>query len=166
MPYRVVAAEATRLEGGFLGFFKKQVRYAAFGKYEARPGQPAEVALRLAPVPEGGIDALCLGCHPDPKVAGIVSGVKCAHSSGVPLKPALAAQVDKYNKENAKLRAEKKEAWGEILLGRGKKGLFGGEPAPVLQCESCHSVHVHTGVPAYAVAPFSDRSILCRGCHV
>jgi hypothetical protein len=165
-PYRVVAAEAVRKEGGVLGMFSKTVKYAVFGTYEPRPGQPVDLALRLAPLPEGGIDNLCMGCHPDPKVAGVIPGVKCVHKSGVPLKPALAGRVAQYNRENEQLRKDKKEAWGDIRLRPGKKGWFGGQGAPSLMCESCHTVHVETGVRAYAVAPFTEKSTLCRGCHV
>jgi len=160
----VAGAEATRMEGGLLGFFRKEVRYAGFLPLEIKAGTHQEVRLILAPVAD--MDQLCRSCHPekDAKEAGII---KCTHKSGVPVKPEQAARVASFNRENEELRKAGKPFFPSIVLEPRKvrKGLFS-ETKPFLVCGSCHTNHVETGHHAYALMPFAEKSVLCRGCHV
>ena len=160
----VAASVVWRQEGGFLGFFRRNTRYAAFTAISPAAGIPLDVGLRLSPAPD--LDARCRSCHPE-KGAGAARIIKCTHPSGVPLKPALADRVAKFNKENEELHNAGKPYYPAIVLEQMKirKGLFG-EDRPFLTCESCHSNHVDTGEHAYVLMPFAEKSILCRGCHV
>lgn len=160
----VATADTQRQEGGILGFFRKTVRYTAFSAVLPAVGTPLDVRLTLAQTPD--LDARCRSCHPD-KPTSMSPMVKCTHSSGVPLKPALADRVARFNQENETLRKSGKPYSPAIPLERRrvKKGLFG-EDRPFLTCESCHSNHVDTGEHAYVLMPFAEKSILCRGCHV
>lgn len=160
----VAAAVAWRHEGGFLGLFRKNARYAAFTATSPAMGARLEVGLKLSPAPE--LDTMCRSCHPE-KGAGSARIIKCTHSSGVPLKPALAGRVAQFNRENEELRKAGKPYYPAIVLEQRKvrKGLFG-EDRPFLTCESCHSNHVDTGEFAYVLMPFAEKSTLCRGCHV
>jgi len=160
----VASAVAWREEGGFLGFFRRNARYAAFTATSPAVGTPLEVGLKLSPAPD--LDARCRACHPE-KGAGAARIVKCTHSSGVPLKPALADRVARFNRENEALHHAGKPYFPAIVLEqrRVRKGLFG-DDRPFLTCESCHSNHVDTGEHAYVLMPFAEKSILCRGCHV
>jgi len=160
----VAAAVTRRQEGGFLGFFRNDVRYSAFSQVVPAAGTPLEVGLTLSASPD--LDARCRSCHPE-KAAGAARIVKCTHSSGVPLKPALAARVAQFNRENEDLQKAGKPYYPAIVVEqrRIRKGLFG-EDQPFLTCESCHTNHVETGYRAFVLMPFSEKSILCRGCHV
>lgn len=160
----VATGDATRMEGGFLGFFRKPVRYTAFSPVSPLPGKPLDVVLNLSPTPD--IDARCRSCHPD-KPTGAAPAMRCVHKSGVFLEPALAGRVVEFNKKNEDLRRAGKPYYPPIAVEtrRMKKGFFG-ENRSFLTCESCHSNHVDTGYLAYVPMPFSDKSILCRGCHV
>jgi hypothetical protein len=160
----VATADTRRQEGGFLGLFRKNVRYTAFSAVQPSAGNPLEVQLTLGATPD--LDSRCRSCHPD-KPTGVSPMVKCTHSSGVPVKPALANRVAQFNQENEVLRKAGKPYYPAIVLEqrRVKKGLFG-EDQPFLTCESCHSNHVETGEFAYVLMPFAEKSILCRGCHV
>lgn len=160
----VATAVTSRQEGGFLGFFRKNARYAGFTAIFPAARVPLEAGLKLSPAPD--LDALCRSCHPG-KGAGAARIIKCTHSSGVPLKPALAGRVAQFNRENEELRKAGKPYYPAIVLEQRKvrKGLFG-EDRPFLTCESCHSNHVDTGEFAYVLMPFAEKSVLCRGCHV
>ena len=160
----VATAVTWRQEGGFLGFFRKNMRYGAFSASLPTAGAPLEMRLKLSPAPD--LDAMCRSCHPE-KGAGAARIIKCTHSSGVPLKPALADRVARFNRENEELHKAGKPYYPAIVLEQRKirKGLFG-EDRPFLTCESCHSNHVDTGERAYVLMPFAEKSILCRGCHV
>jgi len=160
----VAAAVAWRQEGGFLGFFRRNARYAAFAATSPAVGTRLDIGLKLSPAPD--LDATCRSCHPE-KAAGAARIIKCTHSSGVPLKPALADRVARFNRENDALHKAGKPYYPAIVLEqrRVRKGLFG-EDRPFLTCESCHSNHVDTGERAYVLMPFAEKSILCRGCHV
>ena len=160
----VATADTVRQEGGFLGFFRNNVRYTAFSPVTPSAGTPLEVRLTLAQTPD--LDARCRACHPT-KPAGGSTRIKCTHSSGVPMKPALANRVAQFNQENEALRKAGKTYYPAIALEqrRVKKGLFG-EDQPFLACVSCHSNHVDTGEYAFVIMPFAEKSILCRGCHV
>lgn len=160
----VFSAVASRGEGGFLGMFKKNVLYAAFEQVHPKAGQPLEIALKLSPAPN--LDAACRPCHPE-KGQGIGAVIKCTHKSGVPVKPEQAARVASFNRENEELRKAGKPFYPAIVLEPRKvgKGLFS-ETKPFLVCGSCHTNHVETGQFAYALMPFAEKSVLCRGCHV
>jgi len=160
----VASADTTRLEGGFFGWFRKKVRYTAFHAVQPVPGAPLQIVLKLSPTPD--LEAACRSCHPD-KPSGAERNIRCVHSSGVPLKPALAGRVAQFNKENDALRLAGKSYYPPIVLETRKvrKGFFS-ESRPFLTCESCHSNHVDTGHIAYVIMPFSEKSVLCRGCHV
>ncbi len=160
----VAAADTVRVEGGFLGFFRKSVRYSAFSPVQPAAGAPLELALKLSPTPD--LDFRCRTCHPD-KPTSVAPLIRCVHKSGVPLKPALAGRVAQFNRENEELRKAGKPYYPPIVLEtrKVKKGLFP-ETQPFLVCESCHSNHVETGYGAYVIMPFSEKSTLCRGCHV
>lgn len=160
----VATGDATRLEGGFLGFFRKPVRYTAFSPVSPSPGKPLDVVLNLSSTPD--IDARCRSCHPDKPASGAPI-IRCVHKSGVFLNPALAGRVVQFNKENEDLRKAGKPYYPPIVVEtrRMKKGFFG-ENRSFLTCESCHSNHVDTGYLSHVLMPFSDKSILCRGCHV
>jgi len=161
---RLVTGDLTRQEGGFLGFFRKSVRYAAFVPVNTAAGLPPEVRLPLVPVAD--MDEACKACHP-PKATADQPFERCVHQSGVPLKPALAARVTQFNKENDDLRNSGKPAYPALVLESRKagKGLFG-ETRKILVCTTCHTNHVESGYKAYVLMPFSDRSVLCLGCHV
>lgn len=160
----IASADTLRQEGGFLGFFRKTVRYTAFSAIAPTAGAPLDVRLTLGPTPD--LDAKCRSCHPD-KPTGASPLRKCTHPSGVPLKVPLANRVAKFNQENEALRKSGKPAHPAIALDQRKvkKGLFG-EDRQFLTCESCHTNHVDTGNAAYVIMPFAEKSILCRGCHV
>ncbi len=161
---RLVTGDLTRQEGGFLGFFRKSARYAAFFPVNTTAGLPPEIRLTLVPVAD--MDETCKTCHP-PKATADLPFERCVHKSGVPLKPALEARVSQFNKENDGLRNAGKPAYPAIVLEsrKVKKGLFG-ETRKFLVCTSCHTNHVESGYKAYVLMPFSDRSVLCLGCHV
>jgi len=158
----VAAADVTRLEGGFLGLFRKTVRYTAFRPVTAAPGAPVTLDLKLQPTPD--LDAVCRTCHPEKKTS-TVPLFRCAHKSGIPVKPAQAGRVARFNKENEELKRAGKSSFPAIVLDFRKKG-FLSEKVPYLTCESCHSYHVAPGTRQYVLMPFDAKSILCRGCHV
>lgn len=161
---RLVTGDLTRQEGGFLGFFSKSVRYAAFLPVTMTPGLPPEIRLSLTPV--SNMDVMCQACHP-PKATADHPIERCVHKSGVTLKPALEARVSQFNKENEGLRNAGRPAYPPIVLDtrKVKRGLFG-ETRKFLVCTSCHTNHVDSGYKAYVLMPFSDKSVLCLGCHV
>ncbi len=161
---RLVTADLTRLEGGFLGFFKKSVRYAAFLPVDTAAAPPTEIRISLAQVKD--MDEACKSCHPVKRTAEHPVE-RCVHKSGVPLKPALAARVVQFNNENEQLRKAGKPAYPAIVVEprKVKAGLFG-EIRMFLVCTTCHTNHVDSGVRAYIIMPFSDKSVLCLGCHV
>jgi len=158
----VAAADITRLERGFLGLFRKTVRYAAFRPVTPAGGAPVTIDLKLQPTPD--LDAACKACHPE-KRTSVVPLFRCAHKSGIPVKPAQADRVARFNKENEDLKKAGKTSYPAIVLDFRKKG-FLSEKVPYLTCESCHSNHVATGTRQYVLMPFDEKSILCRGCHV
>ncbi len=161
---RLVTGDVTRMEGGIFGFFRKPVRYAAFLPVNTAAAPSPEIRLTLFPVPD--MDEVCKSCHP-PKATADHTFERCVHKSGVPLKPALAARVSQFNKENDALRNAGKPAYPPIVLESRKvrTALFG-ETRKFLVCTSCHTNHVDSGYKAYVLMPFSDKSVLCLGCHV
>lgn len=161
---RLVTGDLVRQEGGVLGFFRKSVHYGAFLPVETAAGPPREIRLPLAQVAE--MDEACRACHPS-KATENHPFERCVHKSGVPLKPAMEARVSQFNKENDNLRNTGKPAYPPIAPERRKvrKGLFG-ETREYLVCLTCHSNHVDSGYKAYVLMPFSDKSVLCLGCHV
>jgi len=158
----VAAADVTRLEGGFLGLFRKPVRYTAFRPVAPASGAPVTLDLKLQPTAD--LDAACKSCHPE-KRTSVVPLFRCAHKSGIPVKQAQADRVAGFNKENEYLKKSGKASYPAIVLDFRKKG-FLSEKVPYLTCESCHSNHVATGTRQYVLMPFDEKSILCRGCHV
>jgi hypothetical protein len=160
----VVSGEIRRKEGGFLGMFRKDVLYAGFLPIEPREGAPLSATLTISPIIDP--ETSCRKCHPDK--GGRSAMIKCAHRSGIPLKPAQASRVLQFNKENEGLRKSGSPGYPSIPLDTRKvgSGLFGGEKKPFLVCASCHSNHVETGQRAYVLMPFDEASVLCRGCHV
>jgi hypothetical protein len=160
----VVAVDTARAEGGFLGLFKKNIRYAAIQQVEAKAGAPLKVQLKLAPVSDP--DASCRSCHQD-KATSTAPVVRCVHKSGVPVKAAQVAKVQQFNSKNEALRKAGKPAMPPIILGErlDNKGLFKSRIA-VLNCLSCHTNHLDTGIRQYVLMPFDDPSTLCTGCHV
>lgn len=160
----VVSAEIRRKEGGFLGLFRKDVSYAGFLPIDPKEGVALSATLPLTPVAE--LDPSCRKCHPEKGGRGAM--IKCAHRSGIPVKPEQAARVSNFNKENEELRKYGKAGHPAILLESRKvgSGFFGGGRKPFLVCLSCHSNHVETGQRAYVLMPFDEVSVLCKGCHV
>lgn len=160
----VAAGEIRRKEGGFLGLFRKAVTYAGFLLIEPGEGVALTATLPLSPVAD--LDQSCRKCHPEK--GGRASMIKCAHKSGIPVKPAQAARVADFNKGNEELRKSGKAGYPAIVLDARKvgSGFFGGEKKEFLVCASCHSNHVETGQRAYVLMPFDEVSVLCRGCHV
>lgn len=160
----VVSAEIVRPEGGFLGMFRNQVRYAAFKQVDPVAGSPLQAKLQLAPVSD--LDSACRSCHPE-KASSVNPIVRCVHKSGVPVKQAQVVRVRQFNRENEALHKAGKPAMPPIQLNEqaGKTGLFKSRQA-VLGCMSCHTNHINTGVRKYVLMPFDDPSTLCRGCHV
>jgi predicted CXXCH cytochrome family protein len=158
----VAAADVTRLEGGFLGLFRKTVRYTAFRPVAPSGGAPVTIDLKLQPTPD--IDTACKACHPE-KRTSVVPLFRCAHKSGIPVKQEQADRVARFNKENEEMKKAGKTSYPAIVLDFRKKG-FLSEKVPYLTCESCHSNHVATGTRQYVLMPFDEMSILCRGCHV
>lgn len=160
----VVAAEITRGEGGFLGLFRKDIRYIAIQQVEPQAGAPLSVQLKLAPA--GDIDASCRSCHPE-KATSVAPIVRCVHKAGVVVKPAQVAKVKAFNRENEALRKAGKPAMPPIrLLERSDNKGFFKSKVSVLACMTCHTNHVDTGIRKYVLMPFDDPSTLCRGCHV
>ena len=159
----VASGEIRRKEGGFLGFFKKEIHYAGFISIEPKEGGSLSATLTLSRTED--LDQVCRKCHPEK--GGRSAVIKCAHKSGVPVKPAQAGRVAQFNKENDDLRKSGKQYYPAIVLETRKagSGLFG-EKKPFLVCASCHANHVETGQRAYVLMPFDDISVLCRGCHV
>ena len=160
----VVSAEIVRGEGGFLGMFKTDVRYAAFQQIDPKVGEPLKVELKLSAV--SNIDTVCRSCHPD-KAGAANPHIRCAHKSGIPLKQAQVDRVRAFNRENEALKKAGKPAMPPIVLAVNtvNPGFFK-EKRTVLVCLSCHTNHVDTGIRKYVLMPFDDPSTLCRGCHV
>lgn len=160
----VVSGEIWRKEGGVFGLFRNDVRYVGFLPIDPKEGGTLSATLPLSPV--AGMDSSCRKCHPEKGGRGAM--IKCAHRSGVPVKPAQAARVYQFNKDNDGLRKSGKAGYPAIVLESRKvgSGFFGGQKRPFLVCTSCHSNHVETGQRAYVLMPFDEVSVLCRGCHV
>lgn len=160
----VASGEIRRKEGGVLGLFRNDVRYLGFLAIDPKEGTGLSAALPLSPVTD--MDSSCRKCHPEK--GGRAAAIKCAHKSGVPVKPLQAARVAQFNKDNDGLRKSGKAGYPAIVLETRKvgSGFFGGRKTPFLVCTSCHSNHVETGQRAYVLMPFDEVSVLCRGCHV
>jgi hypothetical protein len=144
---------------------KGDLRYLGSGEVAVREGKTATVSVTLRPVET--VEEFCRPCHPG-KGDEVRSRqiARDLHATGIELEKGYIAQVKEYNKNNEKLRKEKKTENLPIVLEertvteKGKK-----VKKTFLVCESCHTLHLDTPFDDQTVAPFRDRSDLCVGCH-